>query len=65
MKIYVVCDIEGTAGVVDFKSQCQFDGKYYQQAQKLATLELNAIIEGIIEGGGTEIYAFSALFKIH
>ncbi len=58
MKIYVVCDIEGTAGVVDFKSQCQFEGKYYQQAQKLATLELNAIVEGIMEGCGTEIYAW-------
>jgi len=58
MKIYIVCDIEGTAGVVDFKNQCDFEGKYFQQAQRMATLELNAVIEGALEGGATEIYAW-------
>jgi len=58
MKIYVVCDLEGTAGVVDFKLQCIEDSKYYQQAVRLATLELNALIEGAMEGGATEVYAW-------
>ena len=58
MKIYVVCDLEGTAGVVDFKLQCIEDSKYYQQAVRLATLELNALLEGAIEGGATEVYAW-------
>ena len=46
------------AGVVDFKAQCDFEGKYFQQAQQLATLELNAIIDGALEAGATEIYAW-------
>jgi len=58
MKIYVVCDLEGTAGVVDFKLQCMADEKYYQQAIRLATLELNALIDGALEGGATEVYAW-------
>ena len=41
MKIYVVCDLEGTAGVFDFKLQCMEEERYYQQAIRMATLELN------------------------
>lgn len=58
MKVYVVCDLEGVAGVVDFKKQCMEDGAYYQQAIRMATHELNALVEGAIEGGATEIYAW-------
>jgi D-amino peptidase len=66
MKIYVVCDLEGVAGVVDHRLQCSwepesfvaFNGEYYKQARKLATLELNALIEGALEGGATEIVAW-------
>ena len=58
MKIYVVCDLEGTAGVVDFKLQCIEEERYYQQAIRMATLELNALVEGAIEGGATEVYAW-------
>ena len=58
MKVYVVCDLEGVAGVVDFKKQCMEDGAYYQQAIRMATHELNALVEGAIEGGATEIFAW-------
>jgi D-amino peptidase len=58
MKIYVVCDLEGTAGVVDFRQQCMEEGRYYPQAVRLATLELNALVEGALEGGATEVYAW-------
>ncbi|HEX37810.1 MAG TPA: hypothetical protein ENG70_02995 [Candidatus Cloacimonetes bacterium] len=71
MKIYVFCDLEGTAGVADQIHQCSFihdeydkeyiHGKYssfYFQARKLATLELNALVEGAIEAGTTEIWAW-------
>lgn len=58
MKIYVCCDLEGTAGVVDHRQQCWFDGAYYLQARRLATLELNALVEGALEGGATEIIAW-------
>lgn len=58
MKIYVICDLEGVAGVVDHRQQCWFDGAYYQQARRLATLELNALVEGALEGGATKIIAW-------
>ena len=40
MKIYVICDLEGTAGVMNHKKQCLFDGEYYHQAREWATMEL-------------------------
>ena len=61
MKIYVACDLEGVAGVVDFGRQCWWDAsrewssEYYDQARRLATLELNALVEGALEGGATEL----------
>ena len=58
MKIYIVCDLEGVAGVVDFKKQCMEDGTYYQQAIRMATLELNSVVEGALEGEATEVYAW-------
>ena len=39
MKIYVICDLEGVAGVVDQAQQCWDDGDYYLQARRLATQE--------------------------
>jgi D-amino peptidase len=58
VKVYVVCDLEGVAGVVDFKKQCMEEGAYYQQAIRMATLELNALVDGALEGGATEVYAW-------
>jgi D-amino peptidase len=58
VKIYVVCDIEGVAGVIDHRQQCWEDGKYYEQARRLATLELNALVEGALEGGAKETVAW-------
>ncbi|MBD3206070.1 hypothetical protein GF319_06970 [Candidatus Bathyarchaeota archaeon] len=58
MKAYIVCDLEGVAGVVDFKKQCMEDGPYYKQAIRMATHELNALVEGVIRGGAKEVYAW-------
>ena len=64
MKIYVVCDLEGVAGVVDHRQQCQWDASrgwyppYLDQARRLATLELNAAVEGALAGGATEVVAW-------
>ena len=56
MKIFILGDLEGTAGVVDFHQQTYSDAKYYEQAKRLATLEVNALVEGTLEGGATEIW---------
>lgn len=64
MKIYVICDMEGTAGVINHVQQCCWDlsrqwfGSYYEQARRMATLELNALVEGALEGGAAEIVAW-------
>lgn len=58
LKIYVMCDLEGTAGLVLHEQQCQTVGAYYQQARRLATLELNALVEGALAGGATEVIAW-------
>lgn len=58
MKIYVVCDLEGTAGVIDMRKQCSLEGPYYLQARRLATLELNALVEGALDGGASEVVAW-------
>jgi D-amino peptidase len=58
MNVYIICDLEGTAGVVDFKRQCMFEGEYYHQARHLATLELNAAVEGALAGGATRVVAW-------
>jgi len=55
VKIYVLCDLEGAAGVVDFHTQTYADTKYNEQARTLATLELNALVDGALEGGATEV----------
>lgn len=64
MKIYIVCDLEGTAGVVDHRLQCQWDSEkewfapFLHQARRLATLELNAAVQGAIDGGASEVWAW-------
>lgn len=71
MKIYILCDIEGVAGVCDQAHQCSFlhdrydreyvpgsYGPFYHQARRLATLELNALIEGVLAAGATDVVAW-------
>ena len=56
MKIFILGDLEGTAGVVDFRQQTYSDARYYEQAKRLATLEVNALVEGVLDGGAKEIW---------
>lgn len=55
MKVFMVTDMEGVAGVVSFTQQSYPDGKYYEQAKKLETAEVNAAVEGLLEAGVTEV----------
>tara|TARA_B100001245_G_scaffold235356_1_gene222937 strand:- start:1045 stop:1821 length:777 start_codon:yes stop_codon:yes gene_type:complete len=54
--VFIIGDLEGTAGVVDFQLQTYNDAKYYEQAKRLATLEVSALIDGILEGGASEVW---------
>ena len=52
MKIFVSCDMEGTAGVVDWE-QCRPGGHDYEYYRGLLQGEVNAAIEGALAGGAT------------
>src|SRR6202034_60189 len=54
MKVFLSSDMEGTAGVVDWE-QCVGDGPEAAAGRRLLLAEVNAAIEGAVEGGATEI----------
>lgn len=47
-------DVEGCAGVLDFANWTSPEGRYYEQAKRLLTHEVNAAIDGLSEGGADE-----------
>lgn len=55
MKILMMTDLEGVAGVVSFESQSYPSGTYYEDAKKLLTGEINAAIEGLIAAGVDDV----------
>jgi len=56
MNIYIMTDIEGVAGVLDFDNWAMPDGRYYEDGKLLLTGELNAAIEGFCAAGADEIF---------
>ena len=54
-KIYVMTDLEGVAGVLDSVNWCLSDGRYYDQAKVLLTLEVNAAVSGFFDGGAVHV----------
>ncbi|HXW47228.1 MAG TPA: M55 family metallopeptidase [Streptosporangiaceae bacterium] len=54
MKVFLSTDMEGTAGVVDWE-QCVGDGPQAEAGRRLLLAEVNAAIEGAIDGGATQI----------
>ena len=60
MKIYIMTDMEGVAGILDFEKWCQpsergYPGWYYDLGCDLLTREVNAAIDGLCRGGADEI----------
>ena len=55
MKVFVSCDMEGVAGIVDW-AQCRVDGgAAYERGCRLLTDEVNAAIRGAVRAGATEV----------
>lgn len=54
MRIFISCDMEGTAGVVDW-SQCRGPGQDYETARRLMVEEVNAAIRGATDAGADDI----------
>ena len=58
MKIYVIIDLEGITGVVSPDKQAKPGSSGYQEARELLMSDLNAAIEGALEGGASEILIY-------
>ncbi len=55
MKVLLMTDLEGVAGVVSFEHQADPSGRYYEEARGLLTAEVNAAVEGLQEAGMAEV----------
>jgi D-amino peptidase len=55
MRVYLETDMEGVAGVLNFHEWTEPGQPYYEQAKEFLTLEINAAIDGFLEGGATYI----------
>ena len=53
--VVILTDIEGAAGVVSFETQTRADARYYDEARKILTAEVNAAVDGFLEAGVQEI----------
>lgn len=52
MRIYISVDMEGVAGVFSWR---QDEGEWRPQVRRLMTLEVNAAVEGAVQGGATRV----------
>lgn len=55
MKLYVMTDLEGVAGVLNFQEWTGPGKPYYELAKEFLTKEVNAAVDGFFEGDATEI----------
>ena len=55
MKLMIMTDLEGVAGILNFEDWCTPGAMYYDKAKRLLTLEVNAAVDGFCEGGAEEI----------
>lgn len=54
MKIYMLCDMEGTSGIWR-REQVDSSSPHYQQGRDLLMADVNAAVQGCYEGGATEL----------
>lgn len=54
MRIFLSCDMEGVAGIVDW-SQCRAGGDGYEAGRALLAAEVNAAIAGAVDAGATDV----------
>ena len=55
MRVYILTDIEGAAGVASFQDDSYADGRFYLKARSLLTQEVNAAVDGALAAGATEV----------
>ncbi|MEM2930498.1 MAG: M55 family metallopeptidase [Thermoproteota archaeon] len=55
MKVWIMTDLEGVAGVFSFDDHASPKGRWYDLSRKLLTQEVNAAVEGALEQGAREV----------
>lgn len=60
MKIAIMTDVEGVAGVINAEDWIRPYGKYYDEAKRLLTEEVNAAIRGLFDAGADEAVVIDA-----
>jgi len=58
MKIYILTDMEGITGVVSPDKQAKPGSSGYEEAREFLMSDLNAAVEGALEGGASEILIY-------
>lgn len=54
MKVYMTVDMEGSTGIC-FPEQCQRENPLYVEGKKLQMGDVNAAVQGALDGGATEV----------
>ncbi len=55
LKVYIMTDLEGVAGVMNSTDYIYPESRYYENAKALLTREVNAAVEGFFAAGAGEI----------
>lgn len=55
MKIAIMTDLEGVAGVITYQGWANGDSRYFGQSRTLLAMEVNAAVDGFFSAGATEI----------
>jgi D-amino peptidase len=63
MKVYISADMEGVCGVTH-SAQCRPGHPDYERFRRLLTQEVNAAIEGAIDGGATDVLVNDSHFAM-
>jgi len=55
LRVYILTDLEGVAGVASFRNDTHGDARFYTKARALLTEEVNAAVRGCLSAGATEV----------
>lgn len=55
MKIYLMTDMEGCAGILNHDDWVMREGRWYEAGRRILTEETNAVVDGFFAGGATEV----------
>ncbi len=55
-KVFMITDMEGVSGIFDTELQClPYKSPRWEESRKLLAGEINAAVDGLLEGGATEL----------